>query len=36
MASGLAITKRIIDARQGHLAIASSADLGTQVTVTLP
>ena len=33
---GLAITKRIVEAHQGHLAIASSAELGTEVTVTLP
>jgi signal transduction histidine kinase len=33
---GLAITKRIVEAHQGHLAIASSAELGTEVTVILP
>jgi len=33
---GLAITKRIVDAHQGRLAIASSAQDGTIVTITLP
>ena len=33
---GLAITQRIVDAHQGHLAIASSPATGTEVTVTLP
>ena len=33
---GLAITKRIVEAHGGHLAIASNAVEGTRVTVTLP
>ncbi|MEO0407814.1 MAG: ATP-binding protein, partial [Cyanobacteria bacterium P01_A01_bin.135] len=33
---GLAITKRIVEAHGGTLAIASSAETGTTVTVTLP
>ncbi len=33
---GLAITKRIVEAHQGTLAIASSAQDGTTVTITLP
>lgn len=33
---GLAITKRIVEAHQGQLTIASSTNLGTEVTVTLP
>jgi PAS domain S-box-containing protein len=33
---GLAITKRIVEAHQGTLAIASSAQDGTIVTITLP
>jgi len=33
---GLAITKHIVEAHQGELTITSSAEQGTQVTVTLP
>lgn len=33
---GLAITKRIVEAHGGQLAIASSAEDGTTVTITLP
>jgi PAS domain S-box-containing protein len=33
---GLAITKRIVEDHQGTLAIDSSAELGTEVTVILP
>jgi len=33
---GLAITKHIVEAHQGELSITSSAERGTQVTVTLP
>lgn len=33
---GLAISKRIVEAHGGHLAIASDAVQGTRVTVTLP
>jgi signal transduction histidine kinase len=33
---GLAITKRIIEAHHGHLAIASSAEAGTTFSVFLP